>query len=126
MGLKGMTLVVSDDIWTLTRWTNWLGEAGFSAIPCTGPDVQRGCPRLEGEPCMAREAADVAIIDIGHAEDPSATDLGRVCVKATGPSPAVFFDEPRSVMEVGEFRATLPGPLDDRTLVAVVEGLRKG
>lgn len=86
-------LVVSDDADTLDLWTASLELAGYDTDTCLGPGGVRDCPRLHGARCIAREGAEVAVVDLDCDEDvvvcaKMPDDGGTVFVRRSMTSPS--------------------------------------
>jgi hypothetical protein len=63
--MAGSVLVVSEDLLEADRWAQWLEGAGFLVVMCAGPRLRKDCPRVDGRPCLLREAVEAAVIGDG-------------------------------------------------------------
>jgi hypothetical protein len=90
-------LIVSDNVGLVQHWGRWLRGEGYEVTSCAGPGITLRCPALEGSPCPAREAADVAVVE---GTTPGARELyagfpERSCVRQVSTGGTVFvFDPP--------------------------------
>jgi len=62
---RSTALVVTSDLNRASLWAGWLRRAGYMSLGCVGPGLTYDCPCLRGTRCALREAADVAIVDVG-------------------------------------------------------------
>jgi hypothetical protein len=76
-------LIVSDDIATMAARAGTFRRSGFETTVCEGP-ASHECPRLWGQPCTLRDAADVAVIEVGLDREDMHADAARLCTATHG------------------------------------------
>jgi CheY-like chemotaxis protein len=128
MDERPRVLVVSDDLLKAQRWTEWLGEEGFSVTTCPGTHVIGNCPRLEGNACSWREEADLAVVDV--LPSPDVELYGEwpepACTKLRDDGRTVFVHEPQVDISFGEEGVHIGSRVTKaRFIPAVVEAWRK-
>ncbi len=80
-------LVVADDPSRAERWSGWLEHSGFVVVTCPGPALAWNCPRVVGLPCVRREMADVAVVDL------SGERAARDCTRLPDDDTTVFVSD---------------------------------
>ena len=74
-------LLVCDDMPTIVDRARTFRGAGFEIVACEGPSSHE-CPRYWDQPCVLRDAADVAIIEISA--EPGTEPVDRICTATDG------------------------------------------
>jgi hypothetical protein len=64
MAARPKALIVTQNSERADLWMGWSRRAGYMTLGCVGPGLTLDCPRLHGNRCGLREAADVAIVDL--------------------------------------------------------------
>jgi hypothetical protein len=116
--MAGSVLVVSEDLVEADRWARWLEGAGFLAVMCAGPRLRHDCPRVDGRPCLLREAVAAAVV----ADDPLQGAIDPVepsCTRLPDDGTTIRVEGDRLVAWSGGSRTDL-GPLTRQGLIGAL------
>jgi hypothetical protein len=127
MEMRRNVLIVTEDASRLNRWASWLESEGLAVSSCPGPHATSQCPRMDGEPCTLRQAADLAVIDVHPA---GANELyggwaARACTKIPDDCRTVFVHEPRLGIRFREEGIHLDERVDRESLLSAVRKVKR-